>query len=205
LKRISQVADDFLTTIDELIRGQKVWGTMREDLLIYRQDYVDGVLSEAGRRFVLDLARGGPAPTPSDNDSSGDRSKYAASAEKPPGVEHPQQLLEKARRQIETLKSRGRQALRERDAAEQSVKKLEAAVDQLGRERDAAVEKAKQLEATLGQRGTSQRLDRFRRARSEFARLYHPDQVKAEGIERVIRAEIFKEFWAVLERIERDS
>ena len=28
----------------------------------------------------------------------------------------------------------------------------------------------------------------------EFARLYHPDNAKAGGIERMIRAEIFKEF-----------
>jgi len=43
------------------------------------------------------------------------------------------------------------------------------------------------------------------RAKQAFARLHHPDRVQADGIERVIRTEIFKEFWRELERIERDT
>lgn len=47
--------------------------------------------------------------------------------------------------------------------------------------------------------------DIFQRAKREFARMYHPDNVGGSSIERMVRAEIFKEFWAVLETIEKSS
>ena len=43
----------------------------------------------------------------------------------------------------------------------------------------------------------------FREAKSSFARLFHPDWAQGDIREREIRAEIFKQFWAELERIER--
>ena len=38
--------------------------------------------------------------------------------------------------------------------------------------------------------------------RKVFAKMYHPDTIKCEGIERSIRTEIFKEFWEELKKIE---
>jgi hypothetical protein len=67
---------------------------------------------------------------------------------------------------------------------------------QLISERDTAVEKLAKMQVTATGLG---------RAKQAFARLHHPDRVQADGIERLIRTEIFKEFWSELERIERDT
>ena len=45
--------------------------------------------------------------------------------------------------------------------------------------------------------------DRFQQVRRRFAQLYHPDNNADDGIEKLIRAEIFKEFWKELEAIEQ--
>ena len=60
------------------------------------------------------------------------------------------------------------------------------------------------LEQQLSGRETSARgLDeKFRRAKSAFARRYHPDRVFGNGEERRIRTEVFKDFWEELQRIE---
>jgi hypothetical protein len=44
---------------------------------------------------------------------------------------------------------------------------------------------------------------KFKQARTAFARLYHPDGVHGDTDEKRIRAELFKEFWEELERIDR--
>lgn len=44
---------------------------------------------------------------------------------------------------------------------------------------------------------------RFRSAKLAFARLYHPDNARGSDLERSLRTQVFKEFWAELERIER--
>ena len=67
---------------------------------------------------------------------------------------------------------------------------------QLISERDTALGKLAKMQVTAT--GLS-------RAKQAFARLHHPDRVQAGDIERLIRTEIFKEFWSELERIERDT
>lgn len=44
---------------------------------------------------------------------------------------------------------------------------------------------------------------KFKQARTAFARMYHPDGVRGDADEKRIRAELFKEFWEELERIDR--
>lgn len=44
---------------------------------------------------------------------------------------------------------------------------------------------------------------KFKQARTAFARMYHPDGVRGDPDEKRIRAELFKEFWEELERIDR--
>lgn len=44
---------------------------------------------------------------------------------------------------------------------------------------------------------------KFRRAKAVFARLFHPDSILDDAVEREIRTEIFKQYWAELERIDR--
>ena len=43
---------------------------------------------------------------------------------------------------------------------------------------------------------------KFRRAKSAFARRYHPDRVQGDESKAQIRTEVFKEFWEELQRIE---
>jgi hypothetical protein len=45
--------------------------------------------------------------------------------------------------------------------------------------------------------------DRLRQLRAVLARELHPDHIKTEGIERLIRAEMFKTLWPCIEEIER--
>lgn len=44
---------------------------------------------------------------------------------------------------------------------------------------------------------------KFKQARTAFARLYHPDRHHGDPEEKRLRAELFKEFWEELERIDR--
>jgi hypothetical protein len=44
---------------------------------------------------------------------------------------------------------------------------------------------------------------RFQAAKRAFARRFHPDHLRGDAAERAARMELFKEFWAELERIER--
>ena len=46
---------------------------------------------------------------------------------------------------------------------------------------------------------------KFKQARVAFARLYHPDRHQGDPDEKRLRAELFKEFWEELERIDRRS
>jgi hypothetical protein len=45
--------------------------------------------------------------------------------------------------------------------------------------------------------------DLFQEAKREFARRFHPDRLPAGAPDRALRGAIFREFWAVLRRIER--
>lgn len=44
---------------------------------------------------------------------------------------------------------------------------------------------------------------KFKRAKNAFSRRYHPNNTNLAGLERLVRAEIFKEFWEDLEQIEK--
>lgn len=95
---------------------------------------------------------------------------------------------------VERLLAAGREIIVQRDLAE--------------RERDAAQNEAstikRQLDTLRSERSAPGGDDaRFRAVKAAFARLYHPDRTQVAGIERMIREEFFKEFWAEIERIEK--
>ncbi len=46
---------------------------------------------------------------------------------------------------------------------------------------------------------------KFRAAKLAFARLYHPDRGGSSEMDRLVRSQVFKEFWAELERIEKSQ
>lgn len=96
------------------------------------------------------------------------------------------------------------------DDMEALQRRLMAVEDQLSRLRNAldvaearAASAEQQLRLQPRASGSSGGTDkRFTDAKRAFARLYHPNSANGAGIEKVVRAEIFKEFWAELERIE---
>jgi hypothetical protein len=46
--------------------------------------------------------------------------------------------------------------------------------------------------------------DKFARVKRAFAQKFHPDSVEADGIEKVVKNEIFKEFWEEIRKIDSD-
>lgn len=62
-----------------------------------------------------------------------------------------------------------------------------------------------ELERQLAVNRSVNSSDMFQDAKRQFARLYHPDSVKVDGIEKLVRGEIFKEFWSILEGIEKSG
>jgi chromosome segregation ATPase len=63
----------------------------------------------------------------------------------------------------------------------------------------------RQLEAAIVAKAITTLDDaKFVTAKREFAKLYHPNNSRFSGIEKLVRAELFKEFWEVLERIDNE-
>jgi hypothetical protein len=99
------------------------------------------------------------------------------------GTSGPERELEDARAEIVRLRVKGKQAVKERD--EWKSRALTA-------------------EATLAASGTSGEADtKFREIKRRFALLYHPDHHGGTAIERAVKTEIFKEFWEVIEGVEK--
>jgi hypothetical protein len=46
---------------------------------------------------------------------------------------------------------------------------------------------------------------KFTRAKRAFSKMYHPDRIQADGFEKMIRTEFYKEFYQVLEAIDDDK
>jgi hypothetical protein len=95
--------------------------------------------------------------------------------------------LEQAKQTIARLRENGKKAVAQRDRWEALAKALEKEVGDL-----------------RSQNGKSDR--KFEEAKRAFAKLYHPDASASRSpLERMVRGEIFKEFWAELECIELRS
>ena len=89
--------------------------------------------------------------------------------------------------QLRLCEEKGRRAARERDEA---LRRLAQTGD-----------RAQALEQTTALPVAGDR-NSFALAKRAFARLNHPDQAAGEPAERRIRAEVFKEYWRELQRIE---
>ena len=59
--------------------------------------------------------------------------------------------------------------------------------------------------ATSTQQSDGNRDRRFAALRRYLAREFHPDHSTGEGLEKLVRAEIFKKVWLVVEKIEKDG
>jgi chromosome segregation ATPase len=95
--------------------------------------------------------------------------------------------LETAKQTIKRLRSAGRRAVAQRDQWEARAKELEGQL------------------ANLRPKNAENDNHKFAQTKRIFAKLYHPNAlVGLSPLEKVIRGELFKEFWAELERIERE-
>ena len=47
--------------------------------------------------------------------------------------------------------------------------------------------------------------NKFKQVKKMFSKMYHPDSLTGDKFEKLIKQEIFKEFWQVIENIEKNS
>ncbi len=86
--------------------------------------------------------------------------------------------------EINRLRERGKLAVKQRDEWERRALAAETRVKEL-------VRSAPQAEGDL----------RFKLLRQMIAQEFHPDHAKAEGLEKMVRQEIFKQLWPKVEEI----
>ena len=123
-----------------------------------------------------------------------------------PAVEHRE--LAEARAQIRRLeeinvelRDKGKQVVADRDRWEAKANSLER---ELARTRVA--QRQARAQPAFGQKGggDGNANAKIKTAKIAFAKLCHPNNQRSSGSDATIRAEIFKEFWEQLERIESE-
>jgi len=163
----------------------------REDLIEFDRDYVlylwDEFGPSASKKRVEELNT-----LRSDNSGTGRVKREtkpsintkAPSAPVPAGVETE---LDKAKQTIARLRETGKRAVAQRDHWAAVAKTVEQELADLRRQ--------------------SRKVDiKFEEAKRAFAKLYHPNASASRSpLEAMVRTEIFKEFWAELERIESQT
>lgn len=82
--------------------------------------------------------------------------------------------------------------------------RLKALCQALTIERDAWKARAQSREANAANEPADGG-EKYRALKKYIAREFHPDQVRADGIERLVRTEVFKTIWAHIEEIERSG
>jgi chromosome segregation ATPase len=94
----------------------------------------------------------------------------------------------------------------ELEAANQTITRLRSAGRRAVGQRDQWEARAMELERQLANvRPKNAENDKFVQTKRLFARLYHPNALTGlSPLEKMIRGELFKEFWEELERIERE-
>jgi hypothetical protein len=85
---------------------------------------------------------------------------------------------------------------------ELDLAKLKALCQALVIERDAWKVRAQARETAAASEPAGND-EKYRALKKFIAREFHPDNVRADGIERLVRTEVFKTIWAQIEEIER--
>lgn len=75
--------------------------------------------------------------------------------------------------------------------------------------RDEWRRRAEIAEAGIAEREQNQQSENkennFKQVKKMFSKMYHPDSLTGDKFEKLIKQEIFKEFWQVIESIEKDN
>ena len=190
--------------VRELLKCERLPSDYVMQLLDYQRRLKGGFLSTEDRNFVdavyewyqqgEEQARRAAGPV-----SQGGAEHQALAATLQDRLAESEHQLGRARTRIRELEEELAQRIRDHDEATAALQaQLEAAEADVRRYR-------KHLDAIgAGKTADVEQLDqKFREARRTFARLYHPDHVPADDSDRATRAEVFKEFWAELDRIDR--
>ena len=108
-------------------------------------------------------------------------------------------------------KVREKAASRKGDGGKAEIKRLKEIIQDLKqRERLALASrdkwKRRAVIAETRQNDLSQASDRkFKKAKRIFSKMYHPDSATGDRFEKLIKQEIFKEYWQVIQKIEDDN
>lgn len=62
--------------------------------------------------------------------------------------------------------------------------------------------KIKELENKILESQTTETNSKFKMVKNKFSQMYHPDKIKGDRFEKMIKQEIFKEFWQEIKKIE---
>ncbi|AVO45342.1 hypothetical protein [Phreatobacter cathodiphilus] len=89
-------------------------------------------------------------------------------------------------------------------ASEADIARLQALCRTLTIERDAWKARA-QIREESAANAPVDNGEKYRALKKFIAREFHPDQVRADGIERLVRTEVFKTIWAHIEELERSG
>ncbi|HYB57974.1 MAG TPA: hypothetical protein VEK12_17580 [Alphaproteobacteria bacterium] len=99
------------------------------------------------------------------------------------------------------LREKGKKVVADRDDWEQKAKELEK---ELARAR--AAPRPAQAQRGFGYKAQQDLANqKIKKAKIAFAKLCHPNNTRNRGIDASVRADIFKEFWEQLEKIEREK
>ena len=189
----------------ELLRCERLPSDYVMQLLDYERRPKGGFLPTEDRNFVdavyqwyqqsEEQAKRAAGPIP----QSGDAEGQALAATLQDRLADSDHQLARARATIHELEAELAERIRKHDEATAALQeRLEAA--------EAEARRYRQHLETIGAGKTAdvEQLDRkFREARRSFARLYHPDNASADDTDGATRVEVFKEFWAELDRIDR--
>ena len=70
--------------------------------------------------------------------------------------------------------------------------------------RDKWKKRAEIAESKLQEGRASANNNKFKRVKISFSKMYHPDNIPGNEFEKLIKQEIFKEFWQVIENIDKE-
>ncbi len=182
--------------VEALLKSGRLSGNNLLTVLDYERRLHNGFLSNEDRSHLRALyawyITGGGASSAESRRAPANGMRIDARGSPTTRLHEAEEALTAARQRIAELE----QALgqNERTAAD-LLRRME------GRARQAELKLKDHLDRAVG--GHDAADHKFRQAKRLFARLYHPDHAKGDGLERLIRAEFFKEFWQELERIDR--
>ena len=123
-------------------------------------------------------------PWSNSNNSAGSPPKHDTDRTRTTPDERQSQSVQELESEVNRLRERGKLAVKQRDEWERRALAAEARTMELARS-------ASQAEGD----------PRFRQLRQMLAQEFHPDHAKAEGLEKMVRQEIFKQLWPKVEEI----